>query len=97
MSDNVKDIPIVSIDMRGFSLLRNVPEQRASLGYLDDVLFRVFKQFTGYQDPRRVFVWQSTGDGYFIAMNASSTPVAMRFAVDLESALKGHNKQQPDF
>ncbi|NGZ26350.1 MAG: hypothetical protein G8345_05630, partial [Magnetococcales bacterium] len=87
MPNNAAHIPILLIDMAGFSRLKTPPEQRAILTRLDNLLLKVLKTFSGHIDPRRAFDWQSTGDGYYITLEGCSTPVAMRFAQDLEDAL----------
>ncbi|MEO5340470.1 MAG: SUMF1/EgtB/PvdO family nonheme iron enzyme [Magnetococcus sp. MYC-9] len=90
-------IPIVLIDMEGFSRLGEAAEQRAVLLRLDRVLETALKPFTGYANPRTAVDWHGTGDGYYIAMGSYPSTVAMRFAVDLEKTLGGENARHPDF
>ncbi len=97
MSAGALNIPIVQIDIAGFSRWKTVPEQRAVLARLDGVLAGVLKHFTGLMDPREVFEWQSLGDGYYIILAGCSSPMAMRFAVDLESALREDNAAHTDY
>ncbi|MBF0629637.1 MAG: SUMF1/EgtB/PvdO family nonheme iron enzyme [Magnetococcales bacterium] len=93
---NDPPVPIILIDMAGFSRLKTVSEQRDILLRLDDILVKVLRTFTGRVDPRRAFAWQSTGDGYYIPMEGYSSPEAMRFAVDLERALETDNARFPN-
>ncbi|MBF0348717.1 MAG: hypothetical protein HQL81_13705 [Magnetococcales bacterium] len=93
---NDTPVPIILIDMAGFSRLKTVSEQRTILLRLEDILVKVLKTFTGRVDPRRAFDWQSTGDGYYIPMEGYTSPEAMRFTVDLERALEVDNSQFPN-
>ncbi|MBF0429114.1 MAG: hypothetical protein HQL94_09350, partial [Magnetococcales bacterium] len=62
MSDNVKDIPIVLVDMAGFSKLKTIPEQRAILKRLDTISATILQKFSGFIDPHDAFKWHDTGD-----------------------------------
>ncbi|MBF0400841.1 MAG: SUMF1/EgtB/PvdO family nonheme iron enzyme [Magnetococcales bacterium] len=97
MPDTLVHIPIVLIDIEGYSRLREAAEQRTVLARLNRVLEESLKPFSGYGDPHTLFGWHGTGDGYYITMQGFSSSVAMRFAVDLEKKLTRENAQYPDF
>lgn len=90
-------IPIVLIDMAGFSKLKETAEQRMILGRFDAILEAALKPFSGHGDPRKVFGWHGTGDGYYVTMEGFSPAVAMRFAVDLERNLIEDNNLRPNY
>ncbi|MBF0583915.1 MAG: hypothetical protein HQL80_06730 [Magnetococcales bacterium] len=92
-----RHIPIVLIDIEGFSQWGEVAQQRAVLQRFDRVLEEGLKPFIGFAKPREAVGWHDTGDGYYITMQTYPPAVAMRFAVDLEEGLARDNTLHPDF
>lgn len=91
-----KHIPVVLLDIAGFDRLEKIPEKRALLKRLEGVIVKALKPFVGRADPRKAFDWHDTGDGFYIPIRDCS-PMALRFALDLETVLIADNRAHPDY
>ncbi|MBF0626539.1 MAG: hypothetical protein HQL82_17265, partial [Magnetococcales bacterium] len=97
MSQTARHAPIVLLDIAGFDLLPNIAAQRAVIRRLQELITRCAKPFVGYAEPWQVMPRHGTGDGYFITLGAFPSPVALRFALDLQQALVDDNPSHADF
>ncbi|GAB0057928.1 5'-methylthioadenosine/S-adenosylhomocysteine nucleosidase [Candidatus Magnetaquicoccaceae bacterium FCR-1] len=94
---DTKHHPIVLIDMEGFSRLPTHTHRREAIVRLEKIITDCSRRFVGFANPWKVMQRHGTGDGYYLPLSAFSAPVAMRFALDLEKALKLHNDTHKDY
>lgn len=99
MEERLPPVPIVLVDMAGFSALKTEDEQYAVLGRLRHALVSSIKPLVGHADPDKIIFRCShgTGDGYYLFLENFSTPVAMRFGLNLEKFLKVDNASHAEY
>ncbi|MBF0108653.1 MAG: SUMF1/EgtB/PvdO family nonheme iron enzyme [Magnetococcales bacterium] len=93
-----ESIPIVLIDMAGFST-RNRDTKTDHLKRLQQGIRESIQPMIGFADPEQVIRRHGTGDGYYLFLNGYPIPVALRFALNLETFLyadkKQHSREEP--
>ncbi|MBF0631074.1 MAG: SUMF1/EgtB/PvdO family nonheme iron enzyme [Magnetococcales bacterium] len=87
-------IPLILIDMAGFSIL-NEDTQIALVKRLQQGIRESIQPMIGGADPDKIIGRHGTGDGYFLFLEGYSIPVAMRFAWNLEQFLHVDKKRHP--
>ncbi|MBF0434633.1 MAG: SUMF1/EgtB/PvdO family nonheme iron enzyme [Magnetococcales bacterium] len=88
-------VPVVLVDMEGFSPLKP-DEQSAVVARLQEALTQSIKLLIGFTNPKAI-IRHGTGDGYYLFLEHYPTPVAMRFALNLENILRDDNANHPNY
>ncbi|MBF0131185.1 MAG: hypothetical protein HQL75_01185 [Magnetococcales bacterium] len=84
-------IPIILVDMAGFSDLKTDDERAAILVRLYGALVASIKPLVGFANPGGIIRRHGVGDGYYLFLENFPTPVAMRIGFNLEEFLKTDN------
>jgi len=86
------DIPILLLDLEGFSTLQGTPEKRAVLEQLQRMLTQAARFFMPFGDPWKKWRRHGTGDGYYFLFDGNVGPqVALRYYQSIADQLTGYN------
>jgi formylglycine-generating enzyme required for sulfatase activity len=92
MAADAKHIPILCIDVQGFTT-HNTETQRTIVRRLQRMATDAARFFMPFGDPWTKWQRHGTGDGYYFPFDALSPQVALQYALNLEAALTAHNAQ----
>lgn len=94
--ESVPDLfPIVLVDTKDFSTLKP-DEKSVMVDRLQKALTESIKPLIGYTNPKAI-IRHGTGDGYYLFLENYPTPVAMRFAWNLETFLQEDNARHEGY
>ncbi|MEW5734056.1 MAG: AAA family ATPase [Thermodesulfobacteriota bacterium] len=86
-----KQIPILSMDIEGFSL-RNTPEQRTILTRLQELCTDAAKFFMPFGNVWGKWRRHGTGDGYYFLFDALPPQVAYKYSLEIKEKLESYNR-----
>jgi hypothetical protein len=88
----ISNIPILLLDLEGFSTLNGVAEKRAILQQLQQILSQAARFFMPFGDPWSKWRRHGTGDGYYFLFDGHLGPqVALRYYLSIAEQLASYN------
>lgn len=92
MAHDAKHIPILCLDVQGFTT-HNTATQRTIIHRIQRIATEAARFFMPFGDVWAKWIRHGIGDGYYFVFDALPLQVALRYALNIDAALMAHNAQ----